>query len=53
MIRHLKGRIVEPEETTVTRQQVNKHVSAATDTQETIGTADTGVIYALRAEAML
>jgi hypothetical protein len=28
---HLKGGIFEPEETTVARQRLDKHVSAATD----------------------
>jgi hypothetical protein len=33
---HLKGGIVEPEETDVARQRLDKHVSAATDTHPTI-----------------
>jgi hypothetical protein len=32
----MKGGIVESEETDVARQRIDKHVSAATDTHETI-----------------
>jgi hypothetical protein len=34
--RHLKGEIVEPDDTAVARQRLDKHVSAATDTHTTI-----------------
>jgi hypothetical protein len=45
-------RIVEPEETVVARQWVNKHVSAATDMQATIEEPLEAVFSVVRAEAI-
>lgn len=41
---------MEPEETAIDRQRLDKHVSAAKDTHATIiGTVGKGVFYAIRA----